>query len=70
MPSILTLTPILTRHNRNTLEVLSQYDAQGILHPMAYFSKQYTPVEAKYDIYNQELGAIVKSLDQWRPECK
>jgi hypothetical protein len=27
------------------------------------------PAEENYKIYDQELGGIVKSLEQWRPEC-
>ena len=27
-------------------------------------------MEENYEIYDQELGAIVKSLEQWRPECE
>ena len=50
--------------------VLSQYDNQGILHPVAFFSKKHIPAEENYEIYDQELGAIVKSLEQWRPECE
>jgi hypothetical protein len=49
--------------------VLSQYDNQGFLHPMVFFSKKHTPAEENYKIYNQVLGAVVKSLEQWRPEC-
>ena len=50
--------------------VLSQYDNQGVLHPVAFFSKKHLPAEENYEIYNQESGAIVKSLEQWRPECE
>jgi hypothetical protein len=28
------------------------------------------PAEKNYEIYHQELGATVKSLEQWKPECK
>ena len=38
--------------------VLSQYDDQRILHPVAYFSKKHSPVECNYEIY--ELMAIVR----------
>ena len=31
--------------------VLSQYDDQGILHPVAFFSKKHTPAECNYEIY-------------------
>jgi hypothetical protein len=27
-------------------------------------------VEEIYEIYNQELEAIVRSLEQWRPQCE
>jgi hypothetical protein len=50
--------------------VLSQYDDQGVLHPVAFFSKKHSPTEENYQIYDQELDAIVKSLEQWRPECE
>jgi hypothetical protein len=50
--------------------VLSQYDDHGVLHPVASFSKKHSPVEENYEIFNQESGAIVKSLEQLRPECK
>ena len=45
-----------------------QYDNEGILYLIAFFSKKHIPAEEKYEIYNQELGAIVKSLEQWRLE--
>jgi hypothetical protein len=48
--------------------ILSQYDVQGILHPVAILWKKHTSAEENYEIYDQELGAIVKSLEQWRPE--
>jgi hypothetical protein len=39
--------------------VLSQYDDDNILHPVAYFSKKHSPMECNYNIYNKELMAIV-----------
>jgi hypothetical protein len=50
--------------------VLSQYDDQVVLHPVAFFSKKHTPAGETYEIYDQELEAIVKSLEQWKPECE
>jgi len=50
--------------------VLSQYEDQGILDPVVFFSKKHIPAEGNYDIYNHILEAIVKSLEQWRPECE
>jgi len=50
--------------------VLSQRDDEGVLHPVAYFSKKHSPAECNYDIYNKELMAIIKALEEWRPECE
>jgi hypothetical protein len=50
--------------------VLSQYDDQGILHPVAFFFKKHMSAEENYEIYDQELGVIMKSLEQWRPKCE
>lgn len=38
---------IIETHASNCVsaEVLSQYYDEGVLHPMAYFSKKYTPAE-------------------------
>jgi len=50
--------------------VLSQYDDEGVLHPVAYFSKKHSPAECNYDIYDKELMVIIKALEEWRPECE
>jgi hypothetical protein len=50
--------------------VLSQRDDEGVLHPVAFFSEQYSPAECTYDIYDKELMAIIKALEEWRPECE
>jgi len=50
--------------------VLSQRDDEGILHPVAYFSKKHSPAECNYAIYDKELMAIVKALEEWPPECE
>ena len=47
--------------------VLSQMH-DGVLKPVAYFSKKMTPAECNYMIYDKELLAIVKSFEVWRPE--
>jgi hypothetical protein len=39
--------------------VLSQYDDNNVLHPMAYFSKKHSPTECNYKIYDKELMAII-----------
>ena len=37
-----------------------------VLHPIAYFSATFTPTEHNYNIYEQELLAIMKALAHWR----
>jgi hypothetical protein len=49
---------------------LSQRDDDGVLHPVAFFSKKHSPAECNYDIYDKELMAIIKALEEWRPECE
>lgn len=48
--------------------VLSQYDADGVLRPVAFLSHKMTPAECNYEIYDKELLAIVQAFDEWRFE--
>jgi hypothetical protein len=32
--------------------VLSQYNDQGVLHPVAFLSKKHSPAEENYEIYD------------------
>jgi hypothetical protein len=50
--------------------VLSQHDNEGILRPVAFFSKKHTSVECNYEIYNKELLTIVRCFEEWRPELE
>jgi hypothetical protein len=50
--------------------VLSQYDDQGILHPVAFFSKKHSATECNYEIYDKELLAIIRCFEEWRPELE
>ncbi|KAI1668824.1 Reverse transcriptase domain protein [Pyrenophora tritici-repentis] len=50
--------------------VLSQYDEDGLLRPVAYFSSKHTSQECNYEIYDKELLAIIKSMEEWRPELQ
>jgi hypothetical protein len=50
--------------------MLSQYDDDGILHPVAFFSKKHSPAECNYEIYDKELMAIVQAFEEWRPELE
>ena len=47
--------------------VFSQPDDQGVLRPVAFFSKKHSPSECNYEIYDNELLAIVRSFEEWRP---
>jgi hypothetical protein len=43
---------------------------EGVLHPVAFFSKKLLPAECNYEIYDKELLAIVNCLEHWRPELE
>jgi hypothetical protein len=49
-------------------EVLSQLNDQKILKPVVYFSAKHSAAECNYEIYNKKLLAIIKCLEEWRPE--
>lgn len=50
--------------------VLSQYDDEHILHPVAFYSKNMIPAECNYHIYDKELLAIIRCFEHWRPELE
>ena len=50
--------------------VLSQEDEQGVLHPVAFYSKNMLPAECNYEIYDKELLAIIRCFEHWRPELE
>lgn len=41
-----------------------------MLRPVAYFSAKHSPAECNYEIYDKELLAIIKALEEWRPELQ
>jgi transposase InsO family protein len=49
---------------------LSQRDAQGILHPVAYHSARLLPAERNYTIHDKELLAIISCLRAWSAELR
>jgi hypothetical protein len=49
--------------------VLSQFK-NGILRPVAYYSKKLQPAECNYPIYDKELLAIIRCLEEWEAELK
>ena len=46
--------------------VLSQRQPNGEIHPVAFYSKTLNSAERNYDIYDKELLAIIRALDEWR----
>jgi hypothetical protein len=40
--------------------ILSQYRDDGILKPVAFFSKKHSVTECNYEIYDKELLAIIR----------
>ena len=44
--------------------VLSQYDDNGVLHPVAYFSKKHSPAECNFEIYDKELMEIIRCFEK------
>ena len=47
--------------------VLSQYDDDSYMHPVAFYSKKHSPAECNYEIYDKELLAIILAFKEWRP---
>jgi hypothetical protein len=46
--------------------VLSQIQSDGMLHPVAFESKQLLPAQVKYPTHEQELFAFIHCLQKWR----
>ena len=42
----------------------------GVLYPVAFYSKNMAPAECNYEIYDKELLAIIRCLEHWRPELE
>ncbi len=49
---------------------LSQKDDEGFFRPVAYYSKKHLPAECNYEIYDKEMLAIIRALENWRSELK
>jgi len=50
--------------------ILSQRDDRGRLHPVAFHSRKFQPVEINYKIHDKELLAIVDTFKHWRRYCE
>jgi RNase H-like domain found in reverse transcriptase/Reverse transcriptase (RNA-dependent DNA polymerase)/Integrase zinc binding domain/Chromo (CHRromatin Organisation MOdifier) domain len=46
--------------------ILSQRNANGVLHPVAFYSRKLSSAEMNYDIYDKEMLAIVTAFKEWR----
>jgi hypothetical protein len=46
--------------------ILSQRDQEGVLHPVAYWSRKMQAAELNYDIGNKEMLAMVEAIKHWR----
>ncbi|KAL1942197.1 hypothetical protein VTO73DRAFT_6261 [Trametes versicolor] len=46
--------------------VLHQPDPDGLLHPVAFFSRKLSPAEINYEVYDKELLAVVESFRDMR----
>jgi RNase H-like domain found in reverse transcriptase len=56
---------ILSQKGKTSLSLAKR--SKPTTHPIAYYSATFTPTEQNYNIYEQELLAIMKSLTHWRP---
>ena len=45
-------------------------DREGRLRPVAYFSKKLSPAESNYPIYNKEMLAIIRAMEEWRGKLR
>ena len=46
--------------------VLTPLDSNGDRHPVSFISKTFSPAERNYEIYDRELLAIIRALEEWR----
>jgi RNase H-like domain found in reverse transcriptase len=49
---------------------LYQVNEQGIMRPCAFFLKKNSPAECNYEIYDKEILAIIRSLEEWDAELR
>src|SRR5713101_1059035 len=50
--------------------VLSQWGDDNLWHPIAFMSKSFIEAKCNYDIYNCELLAIIRALEEWHHYLK
>lgn len=64
-----TVLPLNALTKKDRRGILHQPDAQGFLHPVAYYSRKLTPAEINYEVYDKELLAVVESFRDMRAWC-
>ena len=50
------------------IEIISQYDNNGNLRPVTYFSIKMLFVECNYEIYDKKFLIIIRAFELWRFE--
>ena len=45
--------------------ILSQYNEEGVLHSVTYFSKKHNSTECNYEIYDKKLIIIICVFEEW-----
>jgi hypothetical protein len=49
---------------------LLQANADSLFVPCAFFSKKLTPAECNYEIYDKEMLAVIRCLEEWESELQ
>jgi hypothetical protein len=47
--------------------ILFQFGLDGLLHPIAFYSRKLTSAEINYQVYDKEFLAIITAFEQWKP---
>ena len=74
-------TPILVQFDKETIlesdssgwcsgGTLLQLQPNCMSHPSAYFSKKNIPAECNYEIYDEEMLAIIRCLETWDSDLR
>lgn len=50
--------------------VVSEHDDEGIMHPVAFYSKKHSPAQSNYESYAKKLLAIIRCLEEWCPHLE
>src|SRR5262249_2323762 len=50
--------------------VMSQLFEDGLWHPVAFYSSSMVEPEKNYEIYDKEMLAVIRALEEWRAELE